>query len=163
DQRQLRRPLLEPAALTLRKTTGLLGLKQCYVLEREGVPLARVRHGRMRDRWNMEGAAWTLRRLRGGGGRAVLLRNRQPLAAMQYQGRRMDTWSEIVYDGHSYRLTYLKEPQGAFVLVDEKEEEILSITGGTVSPIALQRALPLSLIIMVAARVAEELAATAGS
>ncbi|RLC83365.1 MAG: hypothetical protein DRI37_10315 [Chloroflexi bacterium] len=162
DQRQLRRPLLEPAALTLRKTTGLWGLKQCYVLEREGVPLARVRHGRTRDRWNMEGAAWTLRRLRGGGGRAVLLRNRQPLAAMQYQGRRMDTWSEIVYDGHGYRLAYLKEPR-TFVLVDEKEEEILRITGGAVFPIVLQRPLPLPLIIMVAARVAEELAVTAGS
>ena len=93
----------------------------------------------------------------------MLLRNRQPLAAMQYQGRRMDTWSEIVYDGHSYRLTYLKEPQGTLVLMDEKEEELLRITGGTVSAIALQRTLPLPLIIMVAVRVAEELAATAGS
>jgi len=163
DRRHLRSPLLEPASLTLRKTTGLLGLKQRYILERKGVPLARVRHGRMRDRWKMAGDSWTLRRLRGGDGRVVLTRNRQPLAAMQYQGRRMDTWSEIVYDGHSYRLAYLKEPQGAFVLVAEREEEILRITGGDVFSIVLQRTLPLPLIIMAAARVAEELAATAGS
>ena len=41
-------------------------------------------------------------------GRMVLTRNGQPLAAMQYQGRLLDTWNEIIYDGRGYRLSHVK-------------------------------------------------------
>ena len=38
----------------------------------------------------------------------------QALAALQYQGRQMNTWTEIVYDDHSYHLSYTREKACTF-------------------------------------------------
>ena len=86
------------------------------------------------------------------------MRNGQPLAAMQYQGRQMNTWSEIVYDGRGYRLSAAKGlSAGNSVLVDEFGEEALSIEGGESPWISLHRALPLPLLVMIAVRILETL------
>ncbi len=92
----------------------------------------------------------------------VLTRNGQPLAAMQYQGRLLNTWSEIVYDGRGYRLSYAKNEDrpDTRVLVDEAGDECLFIEGGGSPQIELRRALPLPLLVMVTMRFVDETALT---
>jgi len=90
----------------------------------------------------------------------VLTRNGQPLAAMQYQGRQMDTWSEIVYDGRGYRLSYVKGRPRNCVLADEAGEELLCATAGVPCQIELRRALPLPLLAMAALRIVDEMSST---
>jgi hypothetical protein len=89
-----------------------------------------------------------------------MTRNGQPLAAMQYQGRLVNTWSEIAYDGRGYRLSYAKDQPGQCVLVDEAGDELLLIESDGVLQIELRRALPLPLLVMVAMRVVDEIAST---
>jgi hypothetical protein len=86
----------------------------------------------------------------------VLMRNGQPLAAMQYRGRLLDTWNEIIYDRRGYRLSYVKGKPDARVLEDESGDEYLSIEGGRVTQVKLRRALPLPLLVMVTMRVLDE-------
>jgi hypothetical protein len=90
----------------------------------------------------------------------VLMRNGQPLAAMQYQGRLLNTWTEIVYDGRGYRLSYVKDAPENRVLVDEAGDECLSAEGGDPPRFTLSRALPLPLLVMVAMRVLDETVST---
>jgi hypothetical protein len=119
-------------------------------------PLARVSRSRSGYEWEADGASWALRRIRGVSGRVVLTRNGQSLAAMQYQGRLLNTWSEIVYDGRGYRLSHVKDVPEDRVLVDEAGDECLSVSGGEPPQITLHRALPLSLLVMVTMRVLDE-------
>jgi len=88
------------------------------------------------------------------------MRNGQPLAAMQHQGRLLNRWSEIVCDGRGYRLSAVKGSPGHYVLADETGEELLTVQSGAVLHIELQRALPLPLLVMVAMRIVDETAAT---
>jgi hypothetical protein len=122
--------------------------------------LVRVHRSRSGYEWESEGASWTLRRIRGLSGRMVLTRNGQPLAAMQYQGRVLDTWSEIIYDGRGYRLSYVKDQPGHCVLVDEVGDELLTAVGGQSPRIELRRALPLPLLVMVTMRIVDEISST---
>jgi hypothetical protein len=78
----------------------------------------------------------------------VLIRNRQPLAAMQYRGRHMHTWSEIVYDGRAYRLSLQKDDTGNQIFVDHDGEELLEIISLPAPYIQVMRPLPLQLILM---------------
>ena len=170
DRNHLRRPLVEPGeeALTIKKGTGFLGLGRDYVLRaseqgRHQVPLVRLHHSRVGYEWEAEGASWALCRIhlsaadrRDLNGRMVLMRNGQPMAAMQYRGRLLDTWTEIVYDGRGYRLSYVKDRPNARILEDESGNEYLSIEGGSVSHVVLRRALPLSLLVMVTMRILDE-------
>ncbi len=163
DRVHLRRPLVEPGEepLMIEKGSGFLGLKQDYVLhvlqlDQHGAPLVRVNRSRSGYEWEAEGASWALRRVRGLSGRMVLMRNGQPLAAMQYQGRLLNTWTEIVYDGRGYRLSYVEDAPGTRVLVDEAGDECLSVEGGDSPQVALRRALPLPLLVMVTMRVLDE-------
>ena len=161
DQVHLRRPLVEPAEepLVVRPRVGLLGLRRGYVLQPgpHQLPLARLRHVASGYEWESQGAAWALRRVRRLSGGTVLTRNGQPLAAMQYQGRLLNTWSELVYDGRGYRLSSVKGQPGRYVLVDETGDEVLLIQGGTSPQVELRRALPLPLLVMAAMRVVDEM------
>lgn len=164
DQVRLRRPLVEPGEepLMVRKDTGFLGLKRDYVFQlgQRGTPLARVHPSRSGYEWESGGASWALRRIRGLSGRMVLTRNGQPLAAMQYQGRLLNTWSEIVYDGRGYRLSYVKGQPGRCVLVDEVGDELLAVEDGASPKIELHRPLPLPLLVMLTMRIVDEVAST---
>ena len=161
DQVHLRRLLVEPheRPLIVKKGTGFLGLKRGYVLQR-GQPLVRLRRVKSGYEWKSQGASWALRQVRGLSGGMVLTRNGQPLAAIQYQGRLMNTWSEIVYDGRGYRLSRSKDMPGNYVLVDEAGDEVLSAEGVTSPQIELCRALSLPLLVMVALRIMDEMAST---
>ena len=161
DQVHLRRPLVEPAEepLVVRPRVGLLGLRRGYVLQPgpHQLPLARLRHVASGYEWESQGAAWALHRVRRLSGGTVLARNGQPLAAMQYQGRLLNTWSELVYDGRGYRLSFVRGQPGRYVLVDETGDQALLIQGGTSPQIELRRALPLPLLVMAAMRVVDEM------
>jgi len=161
DQVHLRRPLVKPAAtpLQIRRSGGFLGLRRAYVLQ-PGPRRMRIHRSRSGYEWKSEDASWALRRIRGLSSRAVLMRNGQPLAAMQHQGRLLKRWSEIVYDGQGYRLSALKGSPGRHILADETGDELLTVESGAVLHIEPQRALPLPLLVMVAMRIMTETAAT---
>jgi two-component sensor histidine kinase len=158
DQVRLRQPLVEASEepLTLKRAPGLLGLGRNYILQLEQ-HRTRIHRSKSGYEWESQGASWALRRVRGLSGRMVLMRNGQPLAAIQHQGRLLNTWSEIVYGGRGYRLSYVKGQPGHVVLVDEVGGELLLAQGGDSPQIELRRALPLPLLVMVAARVADEM------
>ena len=172
DRLHLRRPLVEPGdeALAIRKKIGFLGLRRDYVLHalrgsergRRRVPLARVKRNWLGYEWEAEGASWALRRVQGLNGRMVLMRNGQPVAAMQYRGRLLDTWTEIVYDGHGYQMSYVKDKDrpDTRVLVDEGGEECLFVEGGKAPQAKLLRPLPLPLLVMTAVRILDETIST---
>jgi hypothetical protein len=90
------------------------------------------------------------------------MRNRQPLAALQSQGRLLNRWTEIVYDGRGYRLVPAKREQGPrpldqagppethkdiYTLQDREGETLLRVSDGALFCAELARALPLPLII----------------
>jgi hypothetical protein len=168
DQVHLRRPLVEPSEelLMIRKEAGFLGFRRGYIFQfgQRHTPLVQVEHSRpvlsvsegSGYEWESDGASWALRRIRGLSGRMVLTRNSQPLAAMQYQGRLLNTWSEIVYDGRGYRLSYVKGHPGRCVLVDEVGDELLTAVSGDSPQIELHRPLPLPLLVMVTMRIMDE-------
>jgi hypothetical protein len=93
------------------------------------------------------------------------MRNGQPLAAMQYQGRLLNTWSEIIYDGRGYCLCYAKDKDrpNDRVLIDESSDECLFVKDDAPLQITLHRALPLPLLVMVAMRVLDEGEAVSGT
>ena len=160
DQVRLRRPLVEPGEepLMVRRDAGFLGLKRDYVFQlgQRRTPLVQVEHSRSGYEWESVGASWALRRIRGLSGRMVLTRNGQSLAAMQYQGRMLNTWTEIVYDRRGYRLSYIKGHPGRCVLVDEVGDELLFIEDGDSPHIEMRRALPLPLLVMATMRIVDE-------
>jgi signal transduction histidine kinase len=164
DQVHLRRPLVDPAGepLQVRRGASFLGLRRTYALQL-GARRIRLHHGRSGYEWESQDASWALRHVRGLSGRAVLTRNGQPVASMQHQGRLLNTWSEIVYDGRGYRLSTVKGHPGSYVLADEAGEELLAVEGGAVPQIELERALPLPLLVMVAMRIVDEAATTAAA
>jgi signal transduction histidine kinase len=163
DRVHLRRPLVEPGEkpLVVEKDTGFVGLKRNYILQ-PGQHRTRIHYSRSGYEWRSEGASWALRHTSDLSGREVLTRNGQPLAAIQYQGRLLNTWTEIVYDGRGYRLSRVKGHPGNCVLVDEVGDEVLFVVGARLprpySPqIELRRALPLPLLVMVAMRIVDEI------
>jgi signal transduction histidine kinase len=164
DRVHLRRPLVDfsEEPLVVKRDPGFLGLKRSYVLQpgQRRTPLVRVHCSRSGYEWEAGGASWALRRIRGLSGRMVLTRNGQSLAAMQYQGRLLNTWSEIVYDGRGYRLAYVKGQPGRCVLADEVGDELLTAASGDSPQIELHRPLPLPLLVMVTMRIVDEMAAT---
>ena len=155
EQRHLREPLIGPGTLTLREHRSLLGLRPAYTLQqaKQGSRLLRILHDRGGYAWDYDHGAWRLQRARGLKGRAVLERNEQPLAAMQYRGRQMDTWTEVVYDDRSYTLHYKDDVPGGFVLRDGAGEPVLDVQS---SQVTLIRTLPLPLVAMALARIVDE-------
>ncbi|MFN2271146.1 MAG: histidine kinase [Anaerolineae bacterium] len=160
DQVNLRHPIVEAtdgSTLLVRHSSSLLGLLRSYSIQvGQKAPLARIHCGRTGYEWEMMGASWALRRIRGVSGRMVLTRNGQPMAAMQPQGRMLHTWNEIVYDGRGYRLSYVKDKPGGYILVDEANDTLLVAEGSNPDQFGLCRALPLPLLVMVTMRIADE-------
>ena len=164
DRLHLRRPLVEPdeTPLRVKPVTGLVGLKRDYVLQlgQRRTALVTVHHTKSGYEWKSEGASWVLRYIRHLSGNMVLTRNGQPLAAMQYRGRLVNTWSEIIYDGRGYRLSYDKDLPDNRVLVDQAGDAVLSIEGGACPRLVLRRALPVPLLIMATMRFLDETVST---
>jgi signal transduction histidine kinase len=183
DQVHLRRPLVEPAEgpIAVKRDVAFLGLKRSYTLRQtqgrllqqtqekaraigqRGAPAVRVHRSRSGYEWEHQDTSWALRYIRGLSGRMVLTRNGQSLAAIQNQGRLLNTWSEIVYDGRGYRLAYAKGQAGRYVLADAEGDELLTAEGEARLQrlqIELHRALPLQLLVMVAMRIVDEMSAT---
>jgi signal transduction histidine kinase len=164
DQAHLRQPLVasDGGPLAVKRDTGFLRLKRAYLLQRDagGMSWVRVRRHRSGYKWKSEGATWALLPIRGPNSRMALTRNGQPLAAMQSQGRLLNAWTEIIYDGRGYRLSQVRGRPDSYVLVDRADEELLSVEGGAV--IKLCRVLPLPLLAMVAMRVLDQVSATTG-
>jgi NarL family two-component system sensor histidine kinase LiaS len=159
DQVNLRRPIVEAtdgSSLTVKHSSSLLGLLRGYAIRGQRGVLARIHCGITGYEWEMLGASWALRRIRGVSGRMVLTRNGQPMAAMQPQGRMLHTWNEIVYDGRGYRLSYVKGKPGGYVLVDEANDTLLTAESSDPDRFELHRALPLPLLVMVTMRIADE-------
>lgn len=163
----LRQPMVEPGALSLRRDRGVLKLRTTYVLRAEGPAIeeglhhevsrnrvvARITRGYAGYNLDIAGDPFDVRRVRGLRGRAVLERREQALAAMQYRGRQMDTWTELVYDDRSYRLHYKDDGSGGYELRDGADRPVLEAQDGRIT---LLTALPLPLIAMVAARIIDE-------
>lgn len=164
DLRHLRRPLIEPEATPLTcHASSFLGLGRAYTITSgaDQAPLARIHRSPSGYEWEDANASWAVRRIRGVSGRIVLTRNKQPLAAMQYQGRQMNTWSEIVYDNRGYRLAYNKSETGcSFILSDEAGQELFCCKNDGALQITVYRALPLPLLLMTMARIIDEMAIT---
>lgn len=164
DQTHLRRPLIEPGdeEIRLKRTAALLGLRRDYILLVGPRRLVHVHQTHAGYEWEENKATWTVRQMGTLSGRAVLTRNGQPLAAMQYQGRQVHTWSELVYDGRGYRLSYVQEQEKIpcdFTLVGQTGELLLCVRGTKEPTLDLQRPLPLPLLIMATTRIVDELAA----
>jgi signal transduction histidine kinase len=152
----LRDPQLEPGVLRCREEARWLGMFHRYTLwaGEAQTPAVHITPDRSGAHWRHgNGAHWALRHVRGLKGRAILERNEQPLAAMQYQGRELNTWTAIIYDDVMYRLAYEPDGTGGFTLTDELDDLVLN-TGG--AEIHLHRALPLPLVAMVVARMIDE-------
>jgi signal transduction histidine kinase len=160
DRVHLRRPLVETAGdedLRVKHSSSFLGLIRGYVIQMgQQTPLVHVHCSRSGYEWEMMGASWALRRIRGVSGRMVLTRNGQSLAAMQPQGRMLHTWNEIIYDGRGYQLSYVKGKPGGYVLMDEANDTLLAAAGSDPDQFTLHRPLPLPLVIMATMRIADE-------
>jgi hypothetical protein len=162
DLTHLRHPLIEPGELPLcaQMRPGILGRKQLRFLQREpsGKPWLWIRRRRSGYEWRFDDVTWTLEHphMPGWTRRAVLLRNEQPLAAMQPQGRLLSTWTEIVYDRRGYRLAQNKDHPSSYLLVNRSGEELVAIERGPLLSIRLSRALPLPLLVMVTLQVVSE-------
>jgi len=164
DQAHLRGPLVESSEgpLTVKRSSRLLGLASSFDLQlgHRLIPLVRVHPSRSGCQWEADDASWAVRRIRGLSGRMVLTRSGQPLAAVQYQGRLLNTWREIIYDGRGYRLINAKGPSGCCALIDEASEEAFVADGGDQPQIILRRALPLPLLVLTAMCLVDEAALT---
>jgi NarL family two-component system sensor histidine kinase LiaS len=160
DQRYLRQPLVEPGdePVMVSQGSALLGLRREWVLHLPGQAPLRVRRGRSGYEWQATQTTWALEHFQSPDDvqRAVLMRKGQALAALQTQGRRVDSWTEIVYDGHGYRLAPIKDLPGQFILFDEAGDELLLAEGSNSMQVALRRALPLPLLMVALARLIDE-------
>ncbi|MCJ7550486.1 MAG: histidine kinase [Anaerolineae bacterium] len=163
----LQEPVAQQGNHVLKREHRLLGLRATYALRSaDGAStLVRIVPERTGYRWDLAGADWTLRRVRGLKGRAVLERKGQALAALQYRGRQMDTWTEIVYDDRSYRLLYGDSESEDFILLDASGGTALVATQvlrepgvprGTDAQVSLAWALPLPLVAIAIARILDE-------
>jgi len=106
--------------------------------------------------WKCDAARWRLRNYGGLSYRMVLFRNGQPLSAMQYRGRQMHAWSEIVYDGRGYRISQDRDDPQRYAVKDQSGELILNIQNGIPLKIQLERPLPVHIILLVLLRIFDE-------
>jgi hypothetical protein len=160
DTRHLRQPLVEVVGspLTFKPDRRLLGLgKGCrFQIGKQPDSWVRIQHTLRGYIWRCDSARWQLRNYGGLSRRMVLFRNRQPVAAMQYRGRQMHAWSEVVYDGRGYRLSQERDDPQQYVLKDQAGDLLLSIQHGDPLEATLVRLLPVHLIILVVLRIIEE-------
>jgi hypothetical protein len=162
DQMHLRQPLIEPGEQPLCAWPGarLLGQRRVRFIAKEphSKPWIRIRHHRSGYEWRSDNATWALKHIRGPSNttRAVLMRNGQPLAAMQLQGRLLGAWTEIIYDQQGYRLAQDKTSIARYRLTDQSGEDLALIEGGPAFCVQISRAIPLPLLLMVILQVGTE-------
>lgn len=159
DQVHLRQPLIEPDGEGLiigERRSGIYKKKRFAVLRSQRrVPLVQIRRIYAGYAWRSGGAMWALRYVARSRDWMVLTRNNQPLAALQSQGRLMNSWSELVYDDRGYRLACAKEGNSC-ALIDQDGNQVLVVMGGDTPQIELKRTVPLPLLTMVAARMVDD-------
>jgi len=156
-ERHLHRPLVEVGTLTLRREHRLFGLTTSYALSSHDphAPIIRIFQWPWGHAWVYANADWRVRHLGGLHGRALLVRNGQPLAAMQYWGHQADTWTEILYGDHAFYYVHdAEDASGGFVFTDDGNQPLMAVVGAEVR---LYRELPLPLVAMVVARVIDEI------
>jgi len=161
DQRNLRRPLVDPidGPFLIKKTRKLLGLRRTWKMRSagSGASLVEIYNTANGYGWELEGVQCELRRVRGQQGRAILTFKRQAVAALQYQGRQIRTWTEIHFDDHGYSLVSGRDDLDTLVLYDEGGNIMADLkwSGDNLS-IAVQQAIPLPLLAVIAARAVDE-------
>jgi signal transduction histidine kinase len=157
QERHLRAPLLGPETFLLRREQRLWGLVERYVLwsREHRAPVMRLHREHNGIRWQTGDSRWALHRITGRQGRAILERNDQPLAAMQHRDHHLDPWTDIIYDDRFYCLAAGDGPasRDRFVLTDESNETLVEIEE---LDLCLHQALPVPLVLMVAARAIDE-------
>jgi len=129
-----------------------LGRNYDFVVDGQRRPLLRVHASRSGYEWEADGASWALRRIRGLSGRAVLTRDGQPMAAMQYQGRLLHTWTDVIYAGRGYRLVRSQDPMAEYVLSDETDDRVFVIRGDSPLLLRMRRTAPWPLVMMATMR-----------
>jgi hypothetical protein len=162
DQVHLRQPLVAPSddPLLLDRLDGLLRASRGFVVRRErhDASLVEVHRHRAGHEWEVSGVKWRLAHVAGQDNlaRQVLMRNGQPLAAMQRQGKLLNTWTEFIYDDQGYSFVSPREDGLACPLTNGSGEVVLVAHLGETPRIELRRALPLPFLAMVCAYVMEK-------
>ncbi len=153
DQAHLRRPVVEPGQtpLAVMQHTGWLGTRFSLSRGTDQPPIAQVRRTGLQFEWVIDGARWALQPASARGDGMILTRNTLPLAAAQSRGRLLETWIEIVYDDRGFRLCASKDVPGVSILSNEIGDVLLSIEQGGLIKVILRQAMPIPLLIMVAA------------
>jgi signal transduction histidine kinase len=152
DEAYLRQPLIEPQNITVTVQRGLFGMGRGITLQTGARALARTTNLWGGHSWSLGAAAWHVRDF---GGKWAILRNGQPVSAVQYQGRQMNRWSEFIFAGLGYRLAPAGAPSMA-QLTDENGQEIAQFSNHTGLEITLRRPLPLILLLVAVLRLLEE-------
>jgi signal transduction histidine kinase len=160
DTAHLRQPLVELVGVPLifKSEPRLLGLRKCCRFEMGSQPdsWVRIRHTWRGFSWKCDGARWQLHNYGGLSRRMVLFRNGQPVAALQYRGRQLHAWSEVVYDGRGYRISQDAKTPERYILRDHTGDLLLTVHHKIPTEVTLERPLPVQLIILVALRILEE-------
>ena len=105
--------------------------------------------------WKSDSARWQLRNYGGLSRRMVLFRNGELIAAVQYHGRQMHTWIEVIYDGRGYRISQARENPQQHTVKDQVGDLLLTIFNGNQLEVTLECPLPVHLIILVVFRIIE--------
>lgn len=166
EERHLTRPLLGPetAPLFIRKERNIFALRQRFTLRNEVQrhPICTIIRERTGYTWEMNNATWDVQHMRGLYGRSLLKRNGQPLAAYQYQGRQMNTWTEIVYQTQTYNLVYGKENTNIYKLLDGMGCEYAEMDKVSMT-VQIYHEIPFQLLMMMVVRVLDEISVSAFS
>ncbi len=159
EERHLYEPKIMPGSspLAIRKERRFLAIRTLYTLRsgQQRYPICKIYRERSGYTWDLNAATWDLQHIRGLYGRSVLMRNGQPLAAQQYQGRQMHTWTEIVYRTQIYNLVYDGRNKEDYILKDSQEHKYVSIDKSKMT-LSIHQPVPLPLLVMTVSRFLDE-------
>jgi signal transduction histidine kinase len=159
EDRHLAEPTIssESSPLMIRRETRFLAIRTLYTLRNgeQRYPLCRILRERAGYTWECNAATWDLRHVQGLRGRSILFRNGQPLAAMQYQGRQMHTWSQIVYHTRIYKLASNQRNTDIYSLEDDGGRVYAEIRKSDMT-VQVHQFVPTTLLIMVITRFLDE-------
>jgi signal transduction histidine kinase len=162
EQRHLAEPIINPqiSPLVIRKERRLLGIRACYSLRssehsEQHYPISKILREKSGYSWDLDGGNWDFQHIRGLYGRSILLRNGQVLAAMQYQGRQMNTWTEVVYQTQTYNLSYNHGNTDIYTLKDNQGNLYVEIDKSKMT-VVIHNPIPLPLLLMTIGRFLDE-------
>ena len=159
EARHLREPKLVPESspLTIRQERRFIAIRTLYTLRNaeQRYPLCKILREKSGYTWNLNAATWDMQHIRDLYGRGILLRNGQPLAAMQYQGRQMHTWTQIVYHTEIYNLEYIQGNTDIYSLKDNGGRVYAEINKSGMT-INIKQPVQLTLLIMAVTRFLDE-------